>query len=213
MSAASAPRERRRQARGVVTRAKLLRCAAELIAKHGYERTSMTELALRAGVGTGTLYHHFPDRRAILLDLIDEWGDRVATARRSELDLAAILGDDPRTALASMLRRAHARVQQGSSLYLTVLGLLDRDAEVRRRYERIEQLGAERLAALIEFGQRRGLLRREPEPISAAFMILNAIDALATQVLVRKAPGRDPERALAELTDMVCRYLVEDERR
>ena len=37
-------------------------------------------------------------------------------------------------------------------------------------------------------------------------------DALATQVLVRKAPGRDPERALAELTDMVCRYLVEDSR-
>ncbi len=197
----------------MVTRAKLLRSAAELIAKHGYERTSMTEIAVRAGVGVGTLYHHFPDRRAILLELIDEWGDRVAAARRSELDLAALLGDDPRAALAGMLRRARTRVQQGSSLYLTVLSLLDRDAEVRRRYERIEQLGAERLAALIEVGQRRGLLRRAPEPLSAALMILNAIDALATQVLVRKAPGRDPERALAELTDMVCRYLVEDERR
>jgi TetR/AcrR family transcriptional regulator, transcriptional repressor of aconitase len=196
----------------VVTRARLLRCASELIARHGYEQTSMTEIALRAGVGTGTLYHHFPDRRAILLELIDEWGDRVAAARRSELDLATILGDDPRAALAGMLRRAHARLQRGSTLYLTVLGLLDRDAEVRRRYERIEQLGAERLAALIEFGQRRGLLRQGPEPLSAAHMILNAIDALATHVLVRKAPGRDPERALAELTDMVCRYLVEDER-
>jgi len=210
MSTTAAPRERRRQARGVVTRAKLLRAAAELIARHGYERASMSEIALRAGVGIGTLYHHFEDRRVILLDLIEEWGDRVAAARRSELDLAAALGDDPRTALAGMLRRAYARVQRGSSLYLTVLGLLDRDAEVRRRYERIEQLGAERLAALIEVGQRRGLLRRGPEPLSAAFIILNAIDALATQVLVRKAPGRDPERAIAELTDMVCRYLVED---
>jgi hypothetical protein len=55
-------------------------------------------------------------------------------------------------------------------------------------------------------------LRPGPDALSAAFMILNAIDAIAMQVLIRKAPGRDPERALVELTDMVCRYLVEDSR-
>jgi len=209
-SATREPQPRRSQARGVATRARLLRAAAELIARLGYENASMAEIAVKAGVGTGTLYHHFPDKRALLLELIDEWGDRVGSERRSALELEAFLGSDARAALSRLLARSYERVRKGHSLYLTVLGLLDRDAEIRARYERIEQLGNERLAALIEIGQKRGLLRAEPDPAEAAFMIHNAIDALATRVLVRRTRGCDPEPILRELTDMVCRYLVED---
>ncbi|MEU3292284.1 helix-turn-helix domain-containing protein [Streptomyces longwoodensis] len=44
---------------------RLLGAAAEAFAEHG-ERASLDDIAKRAGVGSGTLYRHFPTRQALL---------------------------------------------------------------------------------------------------------------------------------------------------
>ncbi|KUM76462.1 TetR/AcrR family transcriptional regulator [Streptomyces griseorubiginosus] len=44
---------------------RLLKVAAEAFAEHG-EGASLDDIAKRAGVGSGTLYRHFPTRRALL---------------------------------------------------------------------------------------------------------------------------------------------------
>lgn len=44
---------------------RLLKVAAEVFAEQG-ENASLDEIAKRAGVGSGTLYRHFPNRRALL---------------------------------------------------------------------------------------------------------------------------------------------------
>lgn len=46
-------------------RERLLVAAAEAFAQHG-EGASLDDIAKRAGVGTGTLYRHFPTRQALL---------------------------------------------------------------------------------------------------------------------------------------------------
>ena len=43
----------------------------ELLATEGFAAMSMRRLAKSAGVSTGTLYHYFPDKDAILLHLFD----------------------------------------------------------------------------------------------------------------------------------------------
>lgn len=42
-----------------------------LFADHGYAATSMRQLASALGVSTGTLYHYFPDKSAILAHMFD----------------------------------------------------------------------------------------------------------------------------------------------
>jgi AcrR family transcriptional regulator len=195
-----------------MTRARLLRAAEQLFTRRGYAETGVADIARRAGVGVGTLYHHFADKRAILLDLIDDWGARVAAERRTDLDHERFLGENPRAGFASWLRNAHERLSKQPSLYLVVLGLAERDDEVRRRYQRIEQVAVERLRDLIEFGQRRGLMRAAVDPASAAFLIHHAIDLAATQLLVREVSEPAPDRVLEELTEMVCRYILEEPR-
>jgi AcrR family transcriptional regulator len=184
----------------------------------------MGDVAKRAGVGVGTLYHHFADKHAMLLELIDCFGDRLATQRRSDLDFAAFLGKDPRAAFATWLRKAHARLRARPSLYLVVLAVAGRDDEVRRRYQRVEQVAVDRLTALIEFGQRNGLMRASIDAHAAAFLIHNNLDMAAIQLFLREhsaggiAPALrggamstpDPERVVAELTDLICRYVLED---
>lgn len=203
---------RRPQARGVATRGRLLAAAEELFTRRGYAGTSMADVAARAGVGVGTVYHHFPDKRALLLELVDAWGQRATSRHLSDLDRARFLGDDPRAAISSWLRSAYERLRKRPSIYLVVLALAHRDAEVRARWERIQALGVERLRELLAFGARRGLMRADLDAEAAAFLIHHAIDMAATQLLVLDQPPLAPDRVLATLTDMICRTVLEDSR-
>jgi AcrR family transcriptional regulator len=47
------------------TRDAILRTAGEVFLAHGYERTSMDEIALQSGVARRTLYNHFTSKRAL----------------------------------------------------------------------------------------------------------------------------------------------------
>ncbi|MDX1648774.1 MAG: helix-turn-helix domain-containing protein [Myxococcota bacterium] len=210
--ARSPARARRPRARGRATRARLLEAAGELFRRRGYDGTSVVDVAARAGVGVGTVYHHFADKRAMLLALIDDWADRVEARRRSELDLERFLGDDPRGAIRRWLRRAYEREHKEPSLYVVVLGLADRDEEVRRRYHRLEQGAIARLHELVAFGQRRGVMRPDLDAEAVAFLVHHAIDMAATQLLVREVASPDADRVLEALADMIARTLLEDDR-
>src|SRR5688500_11535946 len=39
----------------------------------GYRATTMRQIADRAGVSTGNVYHHFPDKEAIFTELVEEY--------------------------------------------------------------------------------------------------------------------------------------------
>ena len=203
-------RRRGQQPRGRATRAKLLHSAERLFMQSGYDGTSMNDVARHAGVGVGTLYHHFEDKRALLLELIDCLGERLAAQRRSDLDFAAFLGEDARAAVDAWLRKAFARLRSRPSVYLVVLAMAGRDDEVRRRYQRVEQLAIERLTALIEFGQRSGLMRAGADAHAAAFLIHHSLDMAVAQLLLRDHAEPEPERVLRELCDLICRYILEE---
>ncbi|GAA3548331.1 TetR/AcrR family transcriptional regulator [Amycolatopsis ultiminotia] len=47
-------------------RERLVRAALELCAEQGYERTTVVEIAERAGLTRSTFFRHFPDKREVL---------------------------------------------------------------------------------------------------------------------------------------------------
>jgi len=53
------------------SRAQVLDAALALFSHQGYRATSMREIAEKAGVSTGNVYHHFTDKEAIFLELLD----------------------------------------------------------------------------------------------------------------------------------------------
>jgi len=65
----------------------LLEAAARLFAAHGFDRTSIAEIAGKARVFKASLYHYYPSKSALLYDIIREHLAYVAAA------LAA--ADDP----------------------------------------------------------------------------------------------------------------------
>jgi AcrR family transcriptional regulator len=64
--------ERRERADAARNRERVLRAARELFAKRGVDAVTMDEIARRAGVAKGTVFHRFGDRSGLALALLDE---------------------------------------------------------------------------------------------------------------------------------------------
>jgi AcrR family transcriptional regulator len=64
--------ERRERADAARNRERVLRAARELFAERGVDVVTMEEIARRAGVAKGTVFHRFGDRSGLALALLDE---------------------------------------------------------------------------------------------------------------------------------------------
>jgi AcrR family transcriptional regulator len=90
-------------AQGAAARERLYGIAIRLIAKQGYESTTLRDVAKEAGVSVGLLYRYFPSKRAVIIALYEElsadyarqavamprgrWRDRFIFALRTSLQV------------------------------------------------------------------------------------------------------------------------------
>ncbi|MBL1106295.1 TetR/AcrR family transcriptional regulator [Streptomyces sp. 5-8] len=136
---------------------RLLEVAAEAFAEHG-EKASLDDIAKRAGVGSGTLYRHFPNRQALLeaayLDRIEALGAR-ADELAKELPPGEALGEwlyelaVGTLEVRGMKALLGSAVTESSAAALTVCGNVVKGA----------------VARLVEAAQTAGALRADVEPI------------------------------------------------
>ena len=79
---------------------RLQQAAIELYAEHGYEQTTVAEIAARAGLTERTYFRHFADKREVLFHGSEQLQEAMAAAVQ-----AAPAGDAPLDAIAYGLRR------------------------------------------------------------------------------------------------------------
>jgi AcrR family transcriptional regulator len=92
-------------AQGAAARERIYQLAIARMARHGYESTTLRDVAKDAGVSVGLLYKYFPSKRAVIVALYDElsaefaleaadlprgkWRDRFAGALETSLGVLA----------------------------------------------------------------------------------------------------------------------------
>lgn len=78
------------------TKARIRAVAMELFAAHGYEQTSLREIADRVGMTKASLYYHYPSKQALLIALIEplveEWRRDVEAAEQEQYTPANVRG-------------------------------------------------------------------------------------------------------------------------
>ena len=168
---------------------RLLKVAAEAFAEHG-EGASLDDIAKRAGVGSGTLYRHFPNRQALLEAA---YVDRIeAIAARAD-EIAKEL--PPGEALAEWLHELCVGTIQVRGLK-TLLGSAVRDGSSPL----ITACGTsmkEAAARLTEAAQREGTLRADIEPIE----LLRLAHGVATASELANGQDQYIRRYLSLLTE------------
>src|SRR3954466_3470485 len=76
------PRRKPRQVRAELTRERILTAAAHIFAEHGYAAGTTNRIAERARISIGSLYQYYPNKDAILLELLTRHlDDGMASAR------------------------------------------------------------------------------------------------------------------------------------
>lgn len=67
------------------TRTRILKSALRLFAKLGYDDTTTRDLAELAGIAEGTLFRHFPTKKAILIEVATQGWVEILTDLLTEL--------------------------------------------------------------------------------------------------------------------------------
>src|SRR5713101_8660683 len=62
------------------TRDKILQAALEVFAEKGYHRALVDDIVRASGTSKGAVYHHFPNKEAVFLALVDDFATRLAAA-------------------------------------------------------------------------------------------------------------------------------------
>jgi AcrR family transcriptional regulator len=73
----NAVRRRPQQDRATLRVAAFIKAAESLFAENGFEATTMTEVAERAGSSIGALYNYFPDKRSLAMTLMTEYAHQI----------------------------------------------------------------------------------------------------------------------------------------
>jgi AcrR family transcriptional regulator len=178
------------------TRAALIRAARALFLEKGYAETGTPELADRAGVTRGALYHHFADKRAIFLAVVEAEATEIAAGID---DAGAAAADTP---LGALLAGAQAYFRVMRAPGRTRLMLLEGPAVLGTAEMRRIDLGSggrtlrAGLAALI------GTRLTEAE-IDARAELLSALFDRATLAIEAGADQRIYEEAVTALLPLL----------
>jgi AcrR family transcriptional regulator len=149
------------------TRDRLLRAAADVFARRGYEGTRVSEVAAAAGLSNGAMYAYFGSKAELLVDALRVHGRRL---------LADLVAAEPTRARPDLLlasgRTLRRRREPDGELLVEALVAARRDGDVLGPVRAYVHERADWLAGLVRRGQSDGGIDAAVSPRAVAHLCL-----------------------------------------
>ncbi|PWW63179.1 TetR/AcrR family transcriptional regulator [Actinokineospora spheciospongiae] len=197
------PRRKPRQVRAELTRERILTAAAHVFAQHGYAAGTTNRIAEHAHVSIGSLYQYFPNKDAILAELLVQHIDRGTWTSADDVDLS------PGTLEATVRAFVRDAIDNHSDDPRLLRVMIEEAPVSRALHDTIDRHEKLRTA------QVRDILVRHPDihvgdPDTAAQIILFTVEINTHRFMA--APQTVPVETFEnELVAMVTRYLRGDQ--
>jgi AcrR family transcriptional regulator len=131
-----------------LTRRRLLEAAGQLFARHGFDGTSVDDVAEAAGFSKGAVYYNFESKDELFEALVQEnIGGLVTSLERALGDARTI---EEKLAAAQAVLTEQERHKSGGRLEFEVLAQAMRDKKLRRMVGKAYEQMREAIASLIE---------------------------------------------------------------
>jgi AcrR family transcriptional regulator len=195
------------QERSRQTRDRIVAAAIAAFEELGYDAVTTAVIARRAGIGVGTLYGYFPDKRKLMLEILDGTVRTMADMVVEALDPEHWRDGDPRSHVRFAIEAVVGSrlISPGVQRILWERHL--RDPEFRDANLAIESRvrdALERLfAALAAGGHIRAI-----DAHAAAFVIHASIEWVASRLVLGEADVSRKD-VVDAASDMVARYLFD----
>jgi AcrR family transcriptional regulator len=182
------------------TRARLLDAAAEVFCERGYEGTTVSEVARRAGLTTGAIYANFRDKAELLLKTIERGSAEVV----SDMEAARSQGVSAADRLLLMGRRLIAeRNETERRLFVEMFAAARRDPDVGRRVAETLSAMEAALARMMERAKTDGDLGPEWDARVLARFCLS-LGVGFTHMAVAGLPDPDPDQWAALTSQLLA---------
>lgn len=189
---------RRPQARGVVTRERMLRAAERLFVKYGYDNVGVDRIVKAAAVTKGAFYHHFGDKLAIFREVFEAIDQEMSDIVRAR----ALTAETPLGIVQRGVRTCFELCTQpryGRLVYIVAPSVLGWAAW----HEKDSAIAREVVTAGLENAVAEGELA--PLAVSSlATLLLGSI----LQGAIAIATSSEPERTAVELAAETDRLLL-----
>lgn len=166
---------------GLSRRAQILQCTIDALAEVGYSRTSVGEIARRGGISKGVVTYHFPDKTALLSQVVFD----LYRSAGEQIEARVEAAENSRAALRGYLEAnldflaAHARPVQAA---VEVMANLRRDDGTPAFTPGATDPVTEHLAELLRTGQLAGQFGGF-DCRSVALILRAAIDTAAGRLI------------------------------
>lgn len=185
----SAAKERKKQ---------ILTAAVEVFAERGFHRTRVSDIAKRAGVAYGLIYHYFESKDAVLNAVFENnWAVFLKV-------LGDLRGDTDKTALERLGAVAELLLD-ALEVAPAIMQVVIQEVSRSDRFVEAEKLDAFRegfdlVRAIIADGQAAGQIRSDIDPLVAAHALFGALETVCTGVLLEQLRGGASTAALTKHT-------------
>ncbi len=175
------------------TRTRILKAALKLFARQGYDGTTTRDLAEKAGVAEGTLFRHFTNKKAILIEVATQGWIEILTDLLTELSEMGSY-----KAVAQVMRRRMMNLHQNADLFKVCFMEAQFHPDLR---DRIEEEVVEKMMgvaeAFFETAMDQGIYRRmSPKMVARVFLGMFTIAGFSQDTIM--TPNSSP----TEMKDM-----------
>lgn len=201
--ATSRPKARTAATRGPDTIGEILDAAERVLVQDGYDTASTNRIAQEAGISIGALYHHFPNKEAVMAALIERYTD---SAERFILDrMMEVVGESYAVIARTMLEAYVGFLQRRRALVRVILeqvprlGHVNKISAMERRMEKAVR------NYLTNNRAQLGVANIE----AAVFISVHTISLLGARIALDPPPGATTEELIGEVHRMMIGYIGE----
>ena len=177
------------------TRTRILKSALKLFAKLGYDGTTTRDLAESAGIAEGTLFRHFPNKKAILIEVATQGWVEILTDLLTELSEMGSY-----KAVAQVMRRRMLNLHKNADMLKVCFMEAQFHPELRDRIQ-LEVIDKMTDVAEVFFqsAMDQGIYRRmNPKIVARVFLGMFAVAGFSQDTIVGKGASPAEMQEMAE---------------
>jgi AcrR family transcriptional regulator len=195
---------------GTARKKQILRAAVEVFAERGFHRTRVSDIARKAGVAYGLIYHYFDSKDAVLSAVFEEnWAVFLKVLR----DIAHAKDKQSAEKLVAIAQLLIDALRINPALVQVIIQEVSRsDRYVHTKKLEAFQEAFAVIRGIIAEGQIKGELKKAIDPLVGAYIFFGALETICTGFTLKAIPcssEADAERLKKTVTATLLSGMLE----